>query len=302
MAFPTEDEFEHQRRVIRETFPQLFEALESELRYVDEHLPGLMPKPPTKFDLALAAHLARATKTTLGIFRTCEHGFGEIAMGALRTLGETTVSAYWMSLDKEARADQFELHAQLEAIATKRFVEDMGWVDVRIPDHLNDEEWITEVEARFPNPVWGWMQQRMNRMLADIRPCWPDEAGRAQLDGMARTLHEFGDRHSHVGTSDTVRYLRVVEQEGLTMSLGPTKQWVPQALFPAAWWYGQMFDLVAETWQMADLDDWRAQFNIWLARCTPLTAEQVSKVGRNDPCPCGSGVKYKRCHLEVVSG
>ncbi len=22
----------------------------------------------------------------------------------------------------------------------------------------------------------------------------------------------------------------------------------------------------------------------------------VPKVGRNDPCPCGSGKKYKRCH------
>jgi len=22
---------------------------------------------------------------------------------------------------------------------------------------------------------------------------------------------------------------------------------------------------------------------------------QSSKVGRNDPCPCGSGKKYKRC-------
>lgn len=22
----------------------------------------------------------------------------------------------------------------------------------------------------------------------------------------------------------------------------------------------------------------------------------VPKVGRNDPCPCGSGLKYKRCH------
>jgi preprotein translocase subunit SecA len=22
----------------------------------------------------------------------------------------------------------------------------------------------------------------------------------------------------------------------------------------------------------------------------------VDKVGRNDPCPCGSGKKYKRCH------
>ena len=23
---------------------------------------------------------------------------------------------------------------------------------------------------------------------------------------------------------------------------------------------------------------------------------QIRKVGRNDPCPCGSGAKYKRCH------
>ena len=23
-----------------------------------------------------------------------------------------------------------------------------------------------------------------------------------------------------------------------------------------------------------------------------------ARVGRNDPCPCGSGKKYKRCHLE----
>jgi preprotein translocase subunit SecA len=23
---------------------------------------------------------------------------------------------------------------------------------------------------------------------------------------------------------------------------------------------------------------------------------EVPKVGRNDPCPCGSGKKYKQCH------
>ncbi|MFN9708700.1 MAG: SEC-C metal-binding domain-containing protein, partial [Burkholderiales bacterium] len=23
---------------------------------------------------------------------------------------------------------------------------------------------------------------------------------------------------------------------------------------------------------------------------------EVPKVGRNDPCPCGSGKKYKHCH------
>lgn len=25
------------------------------------------------------------------------------------------------------------------------------------------------------------------------------------------------------------------------------------------------------------------------------------KVGRNDPCPCGSGKKYKNCHMKLES-
>lgn len=32
------------------------------------------------------------------------------------------------------------------------------------------------------------------------------------------------------------------------------------------------------------------------ARTRPLEPLQRLKVGRNDPCPCGSGYKYKRCH------
>jgi uncharacterized protein YecA (UPF0149 family) len=28
----------------------------------------------------------------------------------------------------------------------------------------------------------------------------------------------------------------------------------------------------------------------------PRSESEIAKVGRNDPCPCGSGVKYKRCH------
>ena len=26
-----------------------------------------------------------------------------------------------------------------------------------------------------------------------------------------------------------------------------------------------------------------------------------AKVGRNDPCPCGSGEKFKRCHIDRVA-
>jgi preprotein translocase subunit SecA len=29
---------------------------------------------------------------------------------------------------------------------------------------------------------------------------------------------------------------------------------------------------------------------------TTAVKREADKVGRNDPCPCGSGKKYKRCH------
>jgi preprotein translocase subunit SecA len=27
---------------------------------------------------------------------------------------------------------------------------------------------------------------------------------------------------------------------------------------------------------------------------------ELPKVGRNDPCPCGSGKKYKQCHGQLI--
>jgi len=45
--------------------------------------------------------------------------------------------------------------------------------------------------------------------------------------------------------------------------------------------------------QEAELKNFLARVNI------PLTKHQqeTSKVGRNEPCPCGSGKKFKYCHL-----
>jgi uncharacterized protein YecA (UPF0149 family) len=35
----------------------------------------------------------------------------------------------------------------------------------------------------------------------------------------------------------------------------------------------------------------------WFERSKPETVKrEAPKVGRNDPCPCGSGKKYKNCH------
>ena len=40
----------------------------------------------------------------------------------------------------------------------------------------------------------------------------------------------------------------------------------------------------------------RASERLLRAKTRPLEPPSRSSVGRNDPCPCGSGYKYKRCH------
>ncbi|MFC0400447.1 preprotein translocase subunit SecA [Paraburkholderia rhizosphaerae] len=36
------------------------------------------------------------------------------------------------------------------------------------------------------------------------------------------------------------------------------------------------------------------------AAAAPLPGDGIPKVGRNDPCPCGSGKKYKQCHGKIA--
>jgi hypothetical protein len=301
VTYPTAQEFEAQRRVIRERYGTLFSALEEQLRYVGEDLPRRLPDPMIEFDLALIAHLARASKTALGIVVASENGFGEMAMMGLRLLGETMVSAYWMSLDPEARADQFIEFTKLEQLAVAHFARDtMGWEDpeLELPAELQDEERAAAVRRRFPNEVQGWFQVGMNVVIRDIEPCWGEPASRQEFMQVAKILHYFGDRHSHLGAYDTLSHLDAPEG-ALRIRLGAGNEWIPQALVTAAWVYGQVFDLAAEPFQSPDLESWRRRWQLLLSRCRPLSEERRRNVGRNDPCPCGSGFKYKRCHLGV---
>jgi len=301
MSYPTEEEIQYQRRVIREAYPRLFDAIEEQLRYVDEHLRTGERAYETTYDLVLSGHLARGSKTAMGVITLCEYGYGELAQSALRSLGETMVSAYYMSLDPEPRAERFDAYGRLEAIQSYRFRERMGWqAEVEAPEHLADEDWIAAVEAQFPRRVDGWMQEPMNRVIDAIAPCWQDEAqGEEQFRRVAEILHFFGDRHSHIGTTDTADLLRV-EEGRLVLHLGPGKKWVAQSLTVAAWVYGQIFDLWAEHFQAPDLESWRRRWRLLLARCQTLSPEAVAGLGRNDPCPCRSGFKYKRCHADLM--
>jgi preprotein translocase subunit SecA len=55
-------------------------------------------------------------------------------------------------------------------------------------------------------------------------------------------------------------------------------------------------------YQHADYDEALANTDVAVAEQKPGVAPFVragEKVGRNDPCPCGSGRKYKQCHGKI---
>ncbi len=58
----------------------------------------------------------------------------------------------------------------------------------------------------------------------------------------------------------------------------------------------QMRDFEA-LWQEWDMEKGRAETEARLEAAGKIVHHRPEKkVGRNDPCPCGSGLKFKRCH------
>lgn len=51
-----------------------------------------------------------------------------------------------------------------------------------------------------------------------------------------------------------------------------------------------------------NLPEWDAHLTaekrkeLYKAQKSSMTVKKGQKIGRNDPCPCGSGKKYKKCH------
>ena len=170
-----------------------------------------------------------------------------------------------------------------------------------MPALLGDTQRVEEIRREFSKPVCGWTQLPTKKLLDAISQCWKTAQGKEELRKMAELLHHFGDRHSHAGSFDTAQYLDA-DGESIALQVGPSERWVPQALFNAAWCYGQILDLAAEHFKMRDLTEWRVRWQVLMARCSPLPPEKLRDVSPADPCPCGSGFTFEECHIGALTG
>ena len=142
---------------IRTKHTRSFAAIEEQLEDLTECFFGRCSKPVrTTYDAALLAHLARATQTAFGVVRLCESGLGDLAMMATLLLGEIMVSAYWMSLEQDERADQFARFGELERFQSWELVGRRGWRDeLPMPAPLGDTQRVEQIKREFSKSVRG---------------------------------------------------------------------------------------------------------------------------------------------------
>jgi hypothetical protein len=112
---------------------------------------------------------------------------------------------------------------------------------------------------------------------------------------------EAEDRHEKTQKAQE-RLLKVIlerYQEETGKKIPKNMEEISKVVQPGIeWWQNGLSE--NERWEIARLskDDQKQRFRespILPAPKTPIV-NTTPEVGRNDPCPCGSGKKYKKCH------
>jgi hypothetical protein len=180
------------------------------------------------------------------------------------------------SLIEDTGADEFARDAAFNALA---WLTATGQIDRdKTAGYLRDLH--TRLQPQETNWIWvGWQQAIANLGLEDLVPLVEDAFARGLIEDIALSLDDFReDLSAALQASDPTGAFRPSDRDD-----------------------GHLDDIVSH------LSGWVAY-----QQATPLSRPPAPPpsacpvrnpyrdVGRNDPCPCGSGKKFKKCCLDVV--
>ena len=173
-------------------------------------------------------------------------------------------------VDASWRARTESLIARRHAALNRALAED-GWFDPLIlePDEAGEDE----LEADDPEAALPPISRSLMPWVAGFQhamACFPDLE---ELDdeGVALALARLY-RHLPAETDEERELVETLDQEQPLETLD-------EAIDELVGSVADLYELTAE-----------ARYHVETVR------RETPKVGRNDPCPCGSGRKYKQCH------
>jgi hypothetical protein len=156
-------------------------------------------------------------------------------------------------------------------------------------------------EMQPPKVEWWWELRREHEQTPDYLGRVLQAIGLRDLAERARLGH-FDDFHAPTEVADGLELVRLVmelRREAMKVADPFGHPYRPETLKRRR----TQIAAVENAVRRGEFDATRAESDRWAAsKAGQDTLAELLKsagrrnVGRNDPCPCGSGLKYKRCH------
>jgi hypothetical protein len=245
---------------------------------------------------------AGATTTYEAAVRLAEAGFGYQAAMLNRSLFEAMVDCYWTVMNAALALRRLREHtsymARVNARKSARFPRQFG--DLPAPEPLSaDEE--KRLSKRFRGGSGSWTGFNLYERVDAISERWPEGMAREHLFFLRDIANSINNYLLHPTPWGMARMTRPLEDApgvsaGRRAEVGPGSAFRSEALFGSFWIAGSLARLLLEECSLGADAFEEGLYARGIHAFVSIRPEALRNTGRNDPCPCGSGLKFKRCH------
>jgi hypothetical protein len=258
-------------------------------------------------DRILTLSIARGTTTFKACQRLVLGGFGREAMMLNRSMFEGMAVAHWVAANPELAAPRFDEANEFEIFLLRKRIanEAPDLPQPKGPGELTDEEADAAAKKFGRNNERLWTGHRnIWELVDDIEDQW-EESGKTALRVYLRDEHQRNTKQMHASASAladlTLDSLTPRgDRTGMTVRLGPGPEELDGALLGAFFIQANLLSLLVSHYELGA--DAEAQVELITTEnqfaFAVIDPDATKNTGRNDPCPCGSGKKFKNCHWD----
>jgi hypothetical protein len=269
---------------------QLFDACDRLEKVIVDSFPNgerFGPKEPLLVTWSL---VMRSLKTFDALLILADLGYGPQATMLARTLIEDAVTAWWCSLQPgQTLGELLGQHEKSVASRIQTSAESANLKSLEAVPVLDDRllrKFLAEHGVDEKVALKHWTGRSVKNMAAVVEEQMRPSEGEA--------LHRLLDTPyllTNLVVHNSPAALNTTMRGRMVMSRRPAIQLVHDALAIG-------FDALAILSLLVIRDEERPALDEQLARDRYLfiALGDTATAGRNDPCPCGSGRKYKHCH------
>lgn len=256
---------------------------------------------PLSPDQIVAMEFSRSITSYRAALDLIALGYNDQAHMVCRSLFEGFLVALWVHQNEDEAIKRFGEASRLADYLDAKLGVDMDWVS---PEYLEkyalDEDEIKRLSKEYGDGGQKLWTKPSNPYGLIENFTGLDSNVITSLKTFRKVAYQSQNRAMHSTPASLISTIGTVSSEGISLRMGPKVEDMEPAIHAGWWTFGGMADLIMDRFDFpmhAEYQEWKEKREPVFR---PIYEDQVSDVERNDDCPCESGRKYKKCHLDRV--